>query len=265
MKKILGFLFLFLPTLAISQDIEKFYRTYKNQADKCFKSGDFYCAKQNYESALFIKNGDEYCTQKLKETIFNISQPKPETKINKTEIIKLIIKGGGLLEGEFVIGELTGKGKCIWDSGNFYEGEFIKGKRTGNGKFTWSNGNIYEGKFVNNELFGLGKFQWTNGNFYVGDFVNGQITGKGRFIYIDGPIIYEGDFLNGLKEGYGRCEVKSGNIGDGILNCLLCVKFEGNWEKDVKAGFGRCYDKFGKLLYEGVFENDKPVSKYPMD
>ena len=30
------------------------------------------------------------------------------------------------------------------------------------------------------------------------------------------------------------------------------------------SGKGSCYDKDGRLIYRGMFANDKPVGKYPM-
>ena len=241
MKKYFMSLVFILPYFAFSQSNDSFLKDYKEKGDKCFKKGDYDCAKFNYQNALFINRGDTYCIQKLEEITLKIRDYSIFGN-KKREIIKKPTNEGGYIEGEFVIGELTGIGKVKFGNGDEYNGEFLKGKRTGNGKYQWANGNVYEGSFLDN-----------------------QLTGKGRFNYIDGPMVYEGDFLFGFREGFGRLKIESGVITHWLDNCVLCVEYNGNWKNDKKQGFGRCYNQQGKLLYEGLFEDDKPVSKYPMN
>jgi len=74
-------------------------------------------------------------------------------------------KSEQILEGEFVDGELTGKGRHTFiNSGSFYEGDFVKGEWTGYGKTCdkygkvekegyFENG-IYKGKGILKKLFG---------------------------------------------------------------------------------------------------------------
>ena len=72
---------------------------------------------------------------------------------------KLVYKGLDVYEGDFVNGELHGKGKYTWtdsdyepDSPREYEGDFAHGKQHGKGKRAWSDGFVKEGNWKNGEL-----------------------------------------------------------------------------------------------------------------
>lgn len=85
----------------------------------------------------------------------------------------------------------------------------------------------YNGKRKN----GFGIERQRNGAVYVGDFSENKITGRGMLI----------------------ANVK------GISNVSGAVVYIGNWRDGKKSGKGSCYGFDGSLIYEGRFENDKPV------
>jgi antitoxin component YwqK of YwqJK toxin-antitoxin module len=48
-----------------------------------------------------------------------------------------------------------------------------------------------------------------------------------------------------------------------LKNCPGAVTFKGEWQYGEKHGLGKCFDGAGKLIYEGLFVNDKPAGNYP--
>lgn len=56
------------------------------------------------------------------------------------------MKDGGSYEGEFVDGEISGRGEKRWPDGTVYNGEFAKGERHGYGEITYGKaGEWYKG------------------------------------------------------------------------------------------------------------------------
>ena len=49
------------------------------------------------------------------------------------------MRDGGCYEGEFLNGEITGKGFRKWHDGSTYEGDFFEGEKHGQGKITYTN------------------------------------------------------------------------------------------------------------------------------
>ena len=64
--------------------------------------------------------------------------------------------------------------------GGIYEGDWLDGKLTGKGKYTWSNGNVYFGDFVNFEFSGIGKITYADGDWFEGQFKNDKKNGLGK-------------------------------------------------------------------------------------
>ena len=78
-------------------------------------------------------------------------------------------------------------------------------------------------------------------------------------IYYDGSI-YDGQWLNGLCGGYGTLTV---NKWSEIKNCPKSITYIGWFLNDLKHGNGKCFGINGELIYNGKFENNKPIDKYP--
>lgn len=75
-----------------------------------------------------------------------------------------------------------------------------------------------------------------SGGIYIGDISRNQFSGKGMLI----------------------CDNKAK-----ISNSPDAFVYIGGWLKGKKQGRGRCYDTNGDLIYDGLFENDKPKDTYP--
>jgi hypothetical protein len=193
---------------------------------------------------------------------------------------KVTWNDGSTYEGDFVRGVRTGHGKYIGSDGEKYEGEWRDNKREGYGKAVYKNGNSYEGYFSNGLRNGDGTYYWSDG-YYKGQWKNNMRDGSGFMKYGDN-LTYEGDWAKDVREGYGvliwpngaRYEGEYRNNGrtgkgtmiigkgdDYIKNCPGCVKYSGEWLSGSKNGYGICYDANGKILYEGIFKDDKPVAK----
>lgn len=95
----------------------------------------------------------------------------------------------------------------------------------------------FKGQALKGKRNGMGILPMKNGAYYFGDFSQNDISGIGMII---------SPKLN-------------------VNNCPGCFVYAGYWNSNKKNGFGRCYDVDGKLIYEGLFENDKPKGVYPSE
>ena len=156
---------------------------------------------------------------------------------------------GDVYEGDFRYGERTGVGTYIWGSkskyaGDKYEGAFYCGAKYGKGVYTFSSGNRYDGSFVDDEMTGKGIFIYKNGNSYGGEFKKDKRHGKGIYHYANGSV-YEGEFAEGKMTGYGVLTYPDKSCYEGML-------LDGK-----KNGKGVLKDSKGKIVYKGLFINDK--------
>ena len=96
---------------------------------------------------------------------------------------------------------------------------------------------IYKGQITNSIIRnGLGIYAWTNDDiYYIGDWQSDNMNGKGIYI---------------VKEQIPNCKKGKFYVG------------EISWGK--KSGYGKCYDRYGNMLYNGRFINDKPTDTYPI-
>ncbi|MEA4880022.1 MAG: hypothetical protein VB045_00945, partial [Synergistaceae bacterium] len=85
-----------------------------------------------------------------------------------------------------------------------------------------------------------------NGDSYEGSWVEGLWNGKGVYTRADGSS-FDGDMLNGEPSGKGVYAWPNGN------------RYEGDWLKGVRSGQGIMKDKEGKILYAGLWKDDKPA------
>ncbi|MBS1935858.1 MAG: hypothetical protein JST96_17800, partial [Bacteroidetes bacterium] len=185
---------------------------------------------------------------------------------------------GATYKGGWRDGKFNGKGLFTWKSGEIYDGYFKNGYREGDAKYTYkegilegtwragtlqgsihadfNNGNKYDGNWMNNTENGYGTFTWKNGDKYVGYWLNGERHGQGTQTWADGNS-YSGEFKYGYRDGIGTLTWNSGDI----YHCPQGTrKYYGGWKRDLKQGRGTCYDINGTIIYEGNFDNDKPIS-----
>lgn len=161
--------------------------------------------------------------------------------------------------GHWVNGMREGKGCYILQNGEIYDGYFKNSEKNGNGVYKYNDKSVYEGGWVDNLWSGKGKFTYKEGNVYEGDFWKGYFYGNGVFTWINGEK-YDGKFVNSLREGFGTYTTTN----TFITNCPNCKKYSGDWIKNLKQGHGKCFDGSGVLIYEGEFDNNKPVNPiYP--
>ena len=103
-------------------------------------------------------------------------------------------------EGEYINGEMNGKGKEYDEYNNelIYEGEFKNGKRNGKGKAKENYKTLfhYEGEFIDNLKEGYGKEYFNDILIYEGEYKKGRKNGKGKEYFIDGKLKSEGKYLN---------------------------------------------------------------------
>jgi len=94
----------------------------------------------------------------------------------------------------------------------------------------------FKGQVLKGKRNGMGILSMKNGCVYIGDFYRNNITGYG--------------ILFASKDKH-------------IENCNECFIYVGNFRDGKKVGNGRCYDTNGKMMYQGMFEENKPVNDYP--
>lgn len=153
---------------------------------------------------------------------------------------------GRCLSGDCVDGE----GTYLWRSGEMYEGPFKRGRMMGKGTYTWKdvpNNTTYEyvGEFDHGEMpkgcvagdcggypeASRGVYVWPSGEEYVGEWRSGLMDGDGTYRWPDGET-YEGEWRDGKRYGEGIATYAPG--------------------------------RNAAPFYDGNWEYDEPVEKYPM-
>ncbi len=185
----------------------------------------------------------------------------------------LAFKNGDKYEGCLKNGKHEGFGVYLWAIGDKYDGEWKDDKRHGKGIYTWSTGAKYEGGwqkslkhgkafFYNSDgskteeewkdglkVAGTGTFTLKDGGEFIGELKDGKRTGIGTFNFpqsdAEGRLKFEGEWLNDLFNGNGTLIWKNKK------------KYVGAWKEGKKEGLGNEYDEKGKLIFEGVFKNNK--------
>ena len=85
------------------------------------------------------------------------------------------MKDGSYYEGDFLHGEMTGKGSRKFEDGTEYVGEFVGGEKEGYGEIKYGKRNIkehsYKGNWVGNQRHGYGELLLRNNSTIKGNFV----------------------------------------------------------------------------------------------
>lgn len=106
-----------------------------------------------------------------------------------------------------------------------YMGEVVEGKANGGGIGIWTTGSVYRGEWKNNLRHGKGTFEWADGERYEGDYTEGRREGEGTYYWPSGE------------------------------------RYEGQYVDDRRNGQGTLYDLDGNIRYEGMWKDDKPLTK----
>ena len=101
---------------------------------------------------------------------------------------------------------------------------------------------------ISNIFSGLGKLTSGDGEEYVGEWIVGNQEGYGIYKWSDGSK-YTGEWHDGNPHGVGTWENSE-------------LKYVGNWEDGKRHGNGKVIRKKDKkILYNGLFQNDRPAEK----
>ena len=177
-------------------------------------------------------------------------------------------------DGNWIGGEIFGKGEMKWSTGESYKGDWKNGKRHGRGVNLWENDQeVYEGEFENNTFKGKGTYKYSNGEVYEGEWLNSKYNGKGTYIAA-GIMEYKGDFKDNYFEGEGTLIIYNGSTytgqfyhdkyhGKGVITTTIKKenskpieqKFDGTFDNGV--GKGTYYLGDGNKLIEVTWKNNK--------
>ncbi|XP_016072318.1 PREDICTED: MORN repeat-containing protein 1 [Miniopterus natalensis] len=161
---------------------------------------------------------------------------------------KLLFKDGSYYEGEFVDGEIVGKGCRHWAAtGNTYCGQFVLGEPQGQGVMTYRAGGRYEGELSHGVREGHGCLVDQDGHLYRGSFHNNRRHGHGHMAFPNGDN-YDGDWVRDQRQGHGK------------LRCADGSTYEGQWHSGVFSGLGSMAHCSG-LVYRGMWVNGHPVAQ----
>lgn len=150
-------------------------------------------------------------------------------------------EGYGVLNGE-------DKSGLTWK----YEGQVSNGAADGFGVETWSDGKSFEGQFKGgSQDVVLGALHTTGGDYY-GELKNGMFSGFGVIVLPDGAH-YEGSIDAGERNGPGIFYLKDG------------TSLVANWLKGHQNGHSVLIDPGGHVLEEGLYKDDKLVSRQVSD
>ena len=194
-----------------------------------------------------------------------------EIKNGKGIIKKYNIRYGGLkFKGEYINGEINGKGIEYYTNGNIkFEGKYLNGIKWEGKGYDENKNIIYELKEGNGTI----KEYYFNGKLKTEyKYVNGRIYAK-EYNY-SGKLIYEGEYLNGYRWNGIFKKYKDGNLineGEYLYGNIFkskeyikgILEFEGEYLFGKKWD-GKGYDKYGNITYELHNGNGK-VKEYDDD
>ena len=171
------------------------------------------------------------------------------------------------------------KGAKHGDGGTFcvnglstYSGQFLDGEITGRGEKVFATGAIYDGDFVEGEMCGEG--QWTSADgdeCYLGGFVNNQRHGAGQITYAHNTSIFRGTFRRHKRVGRGSYVIKNvlfldakfhDNVADGpaTAHWHRVARFRGALVRGVMQGRARFTAADGSYDFAGKMEGGMPAA-----
>nr|WP_260075736.1 hypothetical protein [Phaeobacter inhibens] len=95
---------------------------------------------------------------------------------------------GGIYEGTFRGGLQHGTGTYTLPNGYEYTGDWVDGEVRGRGVARFPNGSVYEGEFAKGKPEGAGKITFADGGTYEGEWSDGVINGQGIAVYANGAV-----------------------------------------------------------------------------
>jgi eukaryotic-like serine/threonine-protein kinase len=145
-------------------------------------------------SVLVGLNSPKFSMPNRPEIATSRASPPSATNLPKTKPIpsaktargKISMQQGRVVyEGDLVNGKPSGKGKVAAKT-YYCMGDFLNGELNGRGFCKYTNGDRYEGEFRNDKFNGKGMIKYANGDRYEGEFRDDNLDGKGIFIRKNG-------------------------------------------------------------------------------
>ena len=165
--------------------------------------------------------------KKFGSFIKNVDSPVKQDMLKVTDYTATMVLQKEY-EGDFLLGEMCGKGRLFNAQGRLmFEGRFKDNNPNGFGIEYLADGKIYEGTFQDGKKSGSGKIYDSNGEMmYDGNFKNGLMHGLGQLYYENGDL-YKGNFVNNMKHGAGTFSKPNGTY------------YQGTWVRNKKLEFGK--------------------------
>lgn len=179
------------------------------------------------------------------------------------------MRDGSRYEGEFVEGEITGKGERVYADGTIYKGEFLQGEKHGYGEVKYAKGreDWYKGMWQMNVREGQGTLYTKDKNTFTGEFRGHHPNGVCTVLYNNGSH-YHGEVVKGVKHGQGKLSTPvalniGSHLGGGDSSIEreedeVNVVYDGTFENGLKHGQGRLFIENGSFSLESKFVNDQP-------
>ncbi|WP_245279080.1 MORN repeat-containing protein [Mesorhizobium loti] len=128
-------------------------------------------------------------------------------------------------------GRADGQGRLELRSGEVFDGDWLSGELNGKGIHIDAGGNRYEGQFVAGIPNGEGRLLSKTGEIFVGLFVDGLKNGKGQ-TRLAGGTVYESQWVMGREVGGSRPDV----LADARVSGLLKAQAGGGDADKVEIG-----------------------------
>ena len=203
-----------------------------------------------------------------------------------------------IFEGSYLNGKANGKGKEFSSNGELiFEGEYLNGKKNGKGKEYDSEEEnlIFDGNYLNDEKSGKGKEYYNNGKIkFEGEYLKGEIWNgilydkyselkyeikKGKSIINYDNLTFEDEYYSDVSSNDGGLKIKKlKNVKPKggkkkynfkepkLANSITKLKYyEGEFLNNQRNGKGKEYDQSGKIIFEGIYLNDKRKKKLITD
>ena len=205
---------------------------------------------------------------------------------------KFFYFNGDKFVGEYKNGKRHGQGTYFYANGDKYEGEYKNGVSNGQGKYTYKGGKIKEGIWKDGRFLYAqkkstplspnskpscpsseyrhncyGSHTFPDGSTYIGEWKNNKYNGQGTYTFANGDR-YMGNHKDGKAHGQGTFNYVSGAKyvglhknhkyhGEGEYTWADGRKDVGEFKDGKLNGFAIRYDKFGIILKEGIWKDDK--------
>ena len=217
--------------------------------------------KEYYNIGTVSFEGDYFYGKKWEGKGYDINNNIIYELKNGKGIVKIFNYLNELVyEGEFLNGNINGKGKDFNKNLMRYEGEYLDGNRHGKGKEYYDDSLVFVGEYlydykikgidyVNGRIDYEGEYfldsKW-NGKGYDerGDILYELNNGKGeaRQYWRNGEIYFKGEYINGRNNKKGKEYYYNGKL-----------RFIGEYLEGKKNGKGKDYDFNGDLVFKGEY------------